>query len=128
MLLMLMLLLLLLLLLLFLQNNPLLGGGPRVVATTRHTWRDNARGTALVGMRTQLWIGLMEAGTATVFNTTSFAGLVNGFISETIMKNTSDLSSQNATALGYMNALHFIEEYGGLKNWLPAVWKARTTR
>jgi hypothetical protein len=124
--------LLLLLLLLLLQLNQALGPKARVVATTRHTWNDNAGGTALVGMRTQLWIGLMKTGTTTTFET----GLVNGFppatvnsvIATTIMGGTSDLSSKNATALGYMNALHFIEEYGGLTNWLPAVWRARTAR
>jgi hypothetical protein len=121
-------LLLLLLLLVVVQVNAFLGTQPRVVATTRHTWQDNAAGTALIRMRTQLWIGLMDIGSSTTFNTSTFAGSVNDFISYQIMGGTSDLSSMNATALGYMNALHFIEEYGGTRSWLPAVWRARTRR
>ncbi|WIA22323.1 hypothetical protein OEZ85_004638 [Tetradesmus obliquus] len=107
------------------EASPLLGPKPRVVATTRHTWRDSAAGTALVGMRTQLWIGLMDINTTTKFNTSDFANSVNEFIKFQVMGGTSDLPTQNVTALGWMNALHFVEEYGGTKTWLPAVWRAR---
>ncbi|KAF6262425.1 hypothetical protein COO60DRAFT_626567 [Scenedesmus sp. NREL 46B-D3] len=107
------------------ENNALLGPEPRVVATTRHEWADNARGTALIRMRTRLWIGLMGINKRTQFDDTAFAGAVNDFIADQIMGGTSDLSTKNATALGYMNALHFIEEYGGTRTWLPAMWRAR---
>jgi hypothetical protein len=77
-------------------------------------------------MRTQLWIGLMDTGSTTSFNTTAFAGSVNDFIAYQIMGGTSNLASMNTTALGYMNALHFIEEYGGTRTWLRSVWRARS--
>lgn len=62
------------------ETNPFFGGdNKRTVVTTRHTWTDSNQGLKL---RTQQWIGLMEAGSNTDYDTSLIAPVTNLIIKE----------------------------------------------
>eukprot|EP00878_Enallax_costatus_P037074 GHUV01041836.1.p1 GENE.GHUV01041836.1~~GHUV01041836.1.p1 ORF type:complete len:175 (-),score=13.96 GHUV01041836.1:217-741(-) len=96
--------------------------GVRTVATTRHTWSDAAAGLTL---RSQLYIGLMVEGSTTQFDTTLIGQIAKSQIINQYVGNATNVNNQDMTQVGWMNALHFLEEYGGLKNWLPQVYAGR---
>lgn len=97
--------------------------GVRTVATTRHTWGNGVNGLTL---RTQLWIGMMEAGSNTNFDTGVIGSFSKPAIIDAYLGGATNVNNKNMTQVGWMNALHFLEEYGGLKNWLPQVYAGRT--
>lgn len=107
-----------------LQNNAAFQG-VRSVATTQHTWSDVNNGTALQ-LRTRLWISLMKANSTTEFDTDpNLAPIANSVIKSLIFSGADNLQNGNATQLAWMNALHFLEEYGGLKSRLPQIYRGR---
>ncbi|KAF8057645.1 FUM1 [Scenedesmus sp. PABB004] len=94
---------------------------PRAVGTARHAWSDSPDGLRL---HTSMFVGLMEPGSTTSFDTTLLSRIAANTIKEKMLEGVENLPSGNATAYGWMNALHFLEEYGSTKNWLPQVWAA----
>lgn len=102
-----------------------LASGTRTVATTRHTWSDGATGLTL---RTELWLGMMVEGSTTQFDTGLIGSASKNLITDTYLGNARNIQRKNMTQAGWMNALHFLEEYGGLKNWLPQVYAGRTNK
>lgn len=105
------------------KSNVLFGGnGTRVVSTTRHTWNDSPNGLQL---RTQMFLGLMARGSRTVYDTSFLAGPANKIIKNAYLDGATNIPSGNITAAGYMAVLHFLQEYGTLHRWLPALYSNR---
>lgn len=104
------------------EHNPLFGGdGSRIVATTRHTWADSSEGLQL---RTQQWLGLMAPKASTTFDSSFIGPVVNMVIKDKYIDAAKNVPKGNITAVGYMAALHYLQEYGSLKSWLPQAYHA----
>lgn len=106
------------------KTHPMFGCNnyKRVVAVSRHTWWDTDDG---LGFRTQQWLGLMRCGARTVYDTSLIAGPANEQIKTVYLDNASNIPAGNITAAGWMAILHYVQEYGSLHNWLPAVYNSR---
>eukprot|EP00879_Flechtneria_rotunda_P026070 GHRR01027750.1.p1 GENE.GHRR01027750.1~~GHRR01027750.1.p1 ORF type:complete len:297 (+),score=78.50 GHRR01027750.1:478-1368(+) len=104
------------------QTDPFFGGNnKRTVVTTRHTWQDSKQGLLL---KTQQWLGLMQAGSTMAYDTSLIAPIANAVIKQRYLDSATNISNANVTAAGYMAILHYLQEYGSLPFWLPQLWKA----
>lgn len=99
--------------------------GNRTVSTIRHTWSNTAGGLAL---RSQLWIGMMVEGSNTKFDTGLIGSLSKSQIIDAYVGGATNINNNNMTQVGWMNALHFLEEFGSTKNWLPQVYAGRVKK
>lgn len=107
------------------RSSALLPQSPRVVGSVRHTWRDSPAGLV---MATHSYIGLMAPGSVTTFDTSTLAASANALVRQGYLAGASNIPNGNLTALGWLNALHFLEEYAGTATWLPALYAGRTRR
>jgi hypothetical protein len=105
------------------ERNPFFGGNDlsRTVATTRHTWSDSSQGLLL---KTQQWLGFMKPDSMTDYDESVLAPIINTIIRDTYIDGAWNMPQNNATAAGYMAILHYLQEYGTLPMWLPALYTA----
>lgn len=89
------------------EKNPFFGGDNiRTIVTTRHTWNDSNQGLLL---KTQQYIGLMEGGSNTKYDSSLIAPVTNMIIKEQYMDKAMNIPKGNITAAAYMAVLHYTQ-------------------
>jgi hypothetical protein len=88
------------------ETNPFFVGSSntRTIVNTRHTWQDTSSGLLL---KTQQAVGLMEAGSDSVFDTSLIAPVTNLIIKEQYLDKAVNVPKGNITAAAWMAALHY---------------------
>jgi hypothetical protein len=90
----------------------------------RQTWSDSPQGLRL---RTFQRIGLMKPDSFTEFDE-KLGPLASLVIAKEYIKNATNIANNNMTQVGWLAALHFLQEYSGLGFWLPQLYAGRTRR
>jgi hypothetical protein len=87
------------------EKNPFFGGdSSRTIVNTRHTWTESSSGLLL---KTQQAVGLMEAGSDSVFDASLIAPVTNLIIKEQYLDKAVNVPKGNITAAAWMAALHY---------------------
>jgi hypothetical protein len=87
------------------EKNPFFGGSNvRTIVNTRHTWTETSGGLLL---KTQQAVGLMEAGSNMLYDTSFIAPVTNMIIKEQYLDKAVNVPKGNITAAAWMAALHY---------------------